>query len=256
MKATESASTLSHDLKAPLRSTEEETDDVSTTASGSLGSRTPLSPCSPVEPEDVSEGRFHWQEAWSAVTMVLPSILLVCIAPSLSARADYPASVWVLTVSAMIHCPFSFVYHMVNAFRTNTKGHDAYRSPLRVGDLGTIHVTAVSYTWALSHGSMPQTLFAVLLNSISIGILVGNYVKSRPGGFLDNVRGFVCIVAFQCGMAFRGDATNFAWAMAWWCIGCCFMVISPYINEWGHGFFHLCLTPWAYYMAQSCALPI
>mmetsp|Transcript_43648 Transcript_43648/g.70746 ORF Transcript_43648/g.70746 Transcript_43648/m.70746 type:complete len:251 (-) Transcript_43648:143-895(-) len=196
-----------------------------------------------------------WQEVFSALSMMLPSLYALSFAPELAARgAAFPEGIWVLTYASCVHCPFSMAYHLTNAFR----GGDDYEmfrvTPFRTADLSAIHLCAIAFAWALSRGSVLFTALLALLNLHCVRLLVRDQLLGRKGSLMDACRVSYCVLAYTLPLLWRGDYRNYAGALLSFATACSLHSMGSMgiqLHGWNHGLFHVMLTPYLHFLLSS-----
>ena len=102
-------------------------------------------------------GSAFWPEVFSALSMIVPSVLAYHTAPELASKSVFPEGLWALAVGTFLHCPFSVAYHLACAVLDQRDGFDSYSTPFRTMDLTAIHCSAIIFAWALSQGDWLYT---------------------------------------------------------------------------------------------------
>mmetsp|Transcript_4801 Transcript_4801/g.11195 ORF Transcript_4801/g.11195 Transcript_4801/m.11195 type:complete len:300 (-) Transcript_4801:94-993(-) len=194
-----------------------------------------------------------WQEMFSAVTMLPPSILALWWVLTLSPETQFPQCIWALAIASWVHCPASMIYHITNGLNAGNKKYDPYASPLRLVDVSAIHCCAVAFAWAVSHGDWLFTQIAAMMNLICVARLTRDFLKGKRGAQDDLYRVCRCIAFYLLPLLWRGDFVNFAGAVVSISLGGVFQLVDERLHGWGHGLFHLMLTPYVGFLLHSAA---
>jgi len=193
-----------------------------------------------------------WQEMFSAVTMLPPSILALWWVLTLSPETQFPQCIWALAIATWAHCPVSMMYHITSALNAG-KSYDPFSSVFRLADVSAIHGCCVAFGWAVSHGDWFFTEAAIVLNLACVVRLQWDFLTGKRGSQQDLYRVCCCIFVYLFPMLWRGDFVNYLGAFASVGLGSCFQLVDDRLKGWGHGLFHLMLTPYFCFLLRSAA---
>ncbi|CAJ1400140.1 unnamed protein product [Effrenium voratum] len=193
-----------------------------------------------------------WQEMFNAITMLVPSVYLAFH----NQTEGVPSRIRLMTWATYAHCLFSCAYHCQCALYSGRKDFNHFMSPLRTMDLSMIHVCLLAYTHAVSDDNAIFELLAMLLNLACVFWLIFRHLRGVPGSQADSLPAAGGILLYLSAMLARGDLANFTWVSLFYAVGGVCWKKSSALGHWGHGLFHLCLTPCAHFVLKSSALAL
>jgi|Transcript_17525 hypothetical protein len=197
------------------------------------------------------DGSSHfWQEIFSALTMLVPSLYLAYRFARVAAGV-LPLRLRYMNWATYLHCIASCMYHCQCALNSTNKDFNHFRSPLRTADLAMIHVCLVTYTHAVSGEFWIFDLIALALNFGSASLFVYRQLYSKPGSKADSFRAVGGISLYLGAMLWRRDLWNFLGVFCSYAVGGIFYHKNDALGKWGHGFFHLALVPCTHYVLKS-----
>eukprot|EP00448_Togula_jolla_P012099 CAMPEP_0170595934 /NCGR_PEP_ID=MMETSP0224-20130122/14834_1 /TAXON_ID=285029 /ORGANISM="Togula jolla, Strain CCCM 725" /LENGTH=297 /DNA_ID=CAMNT_0010920163 /DNA_START=49 /DNA_END=942 /DNA_ORIENTATION=- len=193
-----------------------------------------------------------WQEIFSAVTMLPVSMLALWWVLTLTPEIEFPQSIWAMAIAIWAHCPVSMTYHITNGLNAG-KSYDPFTSAFRLADILAIHGCCVAFGWAVSHGDCFFTEAAAVLNLVCMVRLLWDFLMGKRGSQQDLYRVCCCIAVYLFPMLWRGDFVNYLGAFVCIGLGGCFQLVDETLNGWGHGLFHVMLTPYLFFLLRSAA---
>ncbi|CAJ1416377.1 unnamed protein product [Effrenium voratum] len=191
-------------------------------------------------------------EMFNAITMLVPSVYLAFH----NQTEGVPSRIRLMTWATYAHCLFSCAYHCQCALYSGRKDFNHFMSPLRTMDLSMIHVCLLAYTHAVSDDNAIFELLAMLLNLACVFWLIFRHLRGVPGSQADSLPAAGGILLYLSAMLARGDLANFTWVSLFYAVGGVCWKKSSALGHWGHGLFHLCLTPCAHFVLKSSALAL
>ena len=191
---------------------------------------------------------FFWQEIFSTVTMLVPSIY---IAYRFQQHDAIPTRLRLMAWATYLHCFASCMYHCHCAANANRHDFNCLESPWRTADFTMIHLCLLSYTHAVSGDLWYFDLLALILNLISAGVFIQRQVASRPGSKADALRVMAGICIYLAAMLCRGDLSNCGGVACAYGVGAIFYHKNDALGRWGHGLFHLALVPCTHFVLKS-----
>lgn len=193
-----------------------------------------------------------WREVFSAATMILPSAYAACFASSMAETAQFPQGIWAIAYATYVHCIASVAFHLHCAYLSGTS-FNHFESPLRVADMVLIHACCIFYGWAVSPGGIVFLAANLVCNSACMIFLVCKSWLQLAGTKQDSYRVIFCILVYTSAMLWRCDWSNYFGVFLSYGVGGIFWTQNAKLDGWGHGMFHMCLTPCIYCVMRSAS---
>jgi len=215
----------------------------------------------PLEKASTNNGRQRekvpdrfWQEVFSAGTMVLPSVYAYCNCAGIAANASFPQGIWAVTFSTYGHCLASVAFHLQCAF-CNGPSFNQFESPFRTADMAFIHLCCFWYAFAISHGDLFIIAINAMVNAACVVRLVRRRLLGVPGARTDSLMVISCIFLYTAAVPLRGYWWDYTLLLLAYGLGGVMWASNAKMAGWGHGLFHICLTPAIHFLMNSVAKP-
>mmetsp|Transcript_107936 Transcript_107936/g.311874 ORF Transcript_107936/g.311874 Transcript_107936/m.311874 type:complete len:222 (-) Transcript_107936:100-765(-) len=163
-------------------------------------------------PSDHRSTIFRVEQVLNSLSIVLANVYVAVTANGMQPEAEAAPYFNMIRIVAHIHCPCSAIYHLQLASRSlrldDEKVHAIRETPLRLADLGALHVCATVISFALSQGNLMFFFPALAMNSVCLTLMVLRYLRGYPAGAAAEMTEFlrvgVCIIYYVCALLLRG----------------------------------------------------